>query len=113
MGFFDGLEGELRADRPIFSKLGFQAFLYGAEADHITDPEANAPFAAALRSAGARASSAIYPGGHSLETMEAHLESTLAFAARAMAVAERPAPPAARPHAARAALASTSAHAAT
>jgi enterochelin esterase-like enzyme len=113
MGFFNGLEGQLHADRPIFSKLGFQAFVYGAEADHITDPEANAPFAAALRSAGAKASSAIYPGGHSLETMEAHLESTLAFAARAMALAERPAVAPARPRPAKVTLASSGAHAAT
>jgi enterochelin esterase-like enzyme len=116
MGFFNGLEGELHADRPTFSRLGFQAFLYGAEADHITDPEANPSFAAALRAAGARARSAIYPGGHSLQTLEAHLESTLAFAARAMASAERPplAPLAAsRSHAARAALATSGAHAAT
>lgn len=112
MGFFNGLEGELHADRPVFARLGFQAFVYGAESDHITDPGANPPFAAALRSAGAHASSAIYPGGHSLETMEAHLESALVFAGQALAHAERPPAPPVRAHPARATFASAGGHAA-
>ena len=67
--------------------LGLRAFLYGAESDHIANPAEDAPFAAALRAAGARAKSAIYPGEHSLETIEAHLESVLAFAGHALAQA--------------------------
>jgi hypothetical protein len=59
--------------------------LYGASADTIADPSENAPFAAALRASGASAHSAVYPGEHSLETIEAHLGSTLTFAGRALA----------------------------
>jgi hypothetical protein len=55
LGFFNGLGDELRADRPIISRLGLHAYLYGGESDHIADPSENAPFAAALRAAGARA----------------------------------------------------------
>jgi len=82
IGFFNGLEGQLRADRPVFAALGLDAFLYGAEQDHIANPAENSPFAAALRAAGARAGSAVYPGEHSLETVEAHLASMLLFAGR-------------------------------
>jgi enterochelin esterase-like enzyme len=85
LGFFNGLDGQLRADRPILARLGLHAFLYGAESDRIADPSENPPFAAALRGAGASARSAIYPGGHSLETVEAHLGSMLAFAGRELA----------------------------
>jgi S-formylglutathione hydrolase FrmB len=84
LGFFNGLEGQLRIDRPIFARLGLHAFVYGGEADKIADPAENAPFAAALRAAGADAKSAVYPGEHSLQTLEAHLASTLTFAGRAL-----------------------------
>lgn len=84
LGFFDGLDGELQADRPILSRLGLHAFIYGGESDHIADPSENAPFAAALRAAGAHAESAVYPGGHSMETLQAHLGSMLAYAGRAL-----------------------------
>jgi hypothetical protein len=84
LGFFNGLEGELHADRPILKRLGLRAFVYGGEADHIADPAEDAPFAAALRASGARAKSAIYPGEHDLETLEAHLTSMLTFAGRAI-----------------------------
>jgi len=84
LGFFNGLEGELRTDRPILSRRGLDAFLYGAESDVIANPSENAPFAAALRAAGARATSALYPGTHSLETIQAHLGHMLAFAGRAL-----------------------------
>jgi len=87
IGFFNGLEGDLRADRPIFSRLGLHAFVYGAEEDHIANPAEDLPFAAALRGAGAHAEGAVYPGEHSLETVEAHLASTLAFAGRALQAA--------------------------
>ncbi len=84
LSFFNGLEGDLRADRPIISRLGLHAFVYGGEQDHIANPDEDLPFAAALRAAGADASGAIYPGEHSLETIEAHLESMLVFAGHAL-----------------------------
>jgi hypothetical protein len=84
LSFFNGLGGDLRADRPVFSRLGLHAFVYGGEEDHIANPEEDAPFAAALRAAGADAKSAIYPGEHNLETLEAHLAHMLAFAGRSL-----------------------------
>jgi enterochelin esterase-like enzyme len=84
LGFFNGLEGELRADRPLLSRIGLHAFVYGGEADDIANPDEDAPFAAALRAAGADAKSAVYPGGHSLETVHAHLASQLTFAGHAL-----------------------------
>lgn len=80
MGFFTGFGADLARDRAVFGALGFHAFLYGAESDHITDPWANAPFAAELRHARASAESAIYPGEHNLGTVEAHLEAMLTYA---------------------------------
>ena len=53
--------------------LGLRAFVYGGASDDIADPSENAPFAAALRAAGADAHSAVYPGEHGMETLEAHL----------------------------------------
>jgi enterochelin esterase-like enzyme len=89
-GFFNGLEGKLRADRTTISRLGgMHAFLYGATEDKIADPSENAPFAAALRANGASAESAVYPGGHTFETFQAHLEQMLIFAGRAMAEQHR------------------------
>jgi|SRR5665213_3969151 len=84
LSFFNGLGGAVRADRPIFSRLGLRAFVYGGESDHIANPDEDAPFAAALRASGADARSAIYPGEHNLETLEAHLSSMLAFAGRSL-----------------------------
>ena len=84
LGFFNGLDGELRADRPFLSRMGLRAFVYGASEDTIADPSEDAPFAAALRAAGASARSAVYPGGHSLETIQAHLRGMLAFAGVAL-----------------------------
>ncbi len=84
LGFFNGLGGEVRADRPVFKQLGLRAFMYGGEQDHIANPAEDAPFAGALRAAGARAKSVIYPGEHNLETIEAHLTGMLAFAGRAI-----------------------------
>ncbi|HTW43784.1 MAG TPA: alpha/beta hydrolase-fold protein [Solirubrobacteraceae bacterium] len=85
IGFFNGLAGDLRADTPIFTRLGLHAFVYGAEQDHIANPAEDLPFAAALRGAGADAQGAVYPGEHNLETVEANLPSMLAFAGRALA----------------------------
>jgi enterochelin esterase-like enzyme len=85
IGFFNGLEGDLRADTPIIRRLGLHAFVYGAEQDHIANPAEDQPFAASLRAAGADAHSAIYPGEHNLETVEAHLAPMLVFAGQALA----------------------------
>jgi S-formylglutathione hydrolase FrmB len=85
IGFFNGLEGELRSDRAVIRKLGLRAYVYGAEGDKIADPSEDAPWAAALRANGATAHSALYPGEHSLQTVEAHLASMLRYAARALA----------------------------
>jgi enterochelin esterase-like enzyme len=85
LGFFNGLGGELRADRPIIKALGLNAFVYGGESDKIADPTENRPFAAALRAAGAHARAAVYPGDHSVETLQAHLASMLTFAGRSLA----------------------------
>jgi enterochelin esterase-like enzyme len=85
LGFFNGLEGRLRADRPYLATHSMHAFVYGGESDDIANPGEDAPFAAALRAAGADAKGAVYPGGHSLETVHAHLASQLVFAGRALA----------------------------
>jgi len=87
LGFFDGLAAPLRADHPTISRLGLRAYLYGAASDEIADPAENAPFAAQLRAAGADAHSAVYPGEHDFETLEAHLEHMLAFAGHAFSPA--------------------------
>lgn len=84
LGFFNGLEGTLRADRPIISRLGLSAFVYGGESDKIANPGEDAPFAAALRAAGAQAHGVVYPGEHSLETLAAHLGDMLTFAGRSL-----------------------------
>jgi S-formylglutathione hydrolase FrmB len=91
LGFFNGLGDELRAARPIISRLGLHAFLYGGEADRIADPSENKPFAAQLRGAGAHAHGAVFPGGHTMETLQAHLGSMLLFAGRSLAPAAPPA----------------------
>jgi enterochelin esterase-like enzyme len=84
LGFFNGLEDELRLDRRAIARLGLHAFLYGAAADKIANPTEDAPFAAQLRAAGASASSAVYPGEHNLETIEAHLAHMLTFAGQSL-----------------------------
>jgi enterochelin esterase-like enzyme len=85
LSFFNGLEGELHADRPVISRLGLHAFVYGGESDQIANPSEDAPFAAALRAQGADAQSAVYPGGHNMETLEAHVGHMLDYAGRALA----------------------------
>ncbi len=84
LGFFNGLEGQLRLDRHTISKLGLHAFVYGGAEDKIANPSEDAPFAAQLRSEGAEATSAVYPGEHNLETVQAHLPAMLTFAGRAL-----------------------------
>ncbi|HEY4917647.1 MAG TPA: alpha/beta hydrolase-fold protein [Solirubrobacteraceae bacterium] len=88
LGFFNGLEGDLRTDRPVIKRLGLHAFVYGGEQDHIANPAEDLPFAAALRGAGANADGAIYPGEHNLGTVEAHLTSMLTFAGRSLGAAK-------------------------
>jgi enterochelin esterase-like enzyme len=89
LGFFNNLGGALRADRPVISRLGLHAFLYGAAADPVAVPAEDPEFAAELRAAGARAESAIYPGGHSLQKVSEHLDTGLLFAGRSLEQAQR------------------------
>jgi enterochelin esterase-like enzyme len=89
LGFFDNLDAELRADRPIISRLGLYAFLYGAQDDPVALPEENPAFAARLHAAGAHARSAIFPGDHSLQKVREHLDAGLLFAGRSLAAAQR------------------------
>ena len=84
LGFFNHLGGELAADAPQFARLPLTAFVYGAASDTIADPSENAPFASALRSAGANAESAVYAGGHDFPTLRAHLRHMLLFAGHAL-----------------------------
>ncbi len=80
LGFFNGLEGQVQADRAVISRLGLRAYVYGGADDVIANPAEDLPFAAALRADGADAHAAVYPGEHSLATLEEHLEHMLAFA---------------------------------
>ncbi len=84
LGFFNGLESQLHADRPTIARLGLRAFVYGGSEDVIANPSENAPFAAALRANGADAHSAVYPGEHDFATLEEHLEHMLEFAGRGL-----------------------------
>ncbi len=85
LGFFNGLEDQLQLDAHSIRALGLSAFVYGGEQDKIADPSEDAPFAAALRAAGADAHSAVYPGEHNMETVQVHLPAMLSFAGRALA----------------------------
>ncbi len=85
LGFFNGLEYQLKLDRHTIKSLGLRAFLYGGAEDKIADPSEDAPFAAMLRAEGAHAESAVYPGEHNLETVNAHLPAMLTFAGRGLA----------------------------
>jgi S-formylglutathione hydrolase FrmB len=84
LGYFNHLDRQLRADRPIIAQLGLRAFLYGAHGDSVADPAEDPHFAASLRAAGASAESAIYPGNHSLTTLNEHLDEMMTFAGRSM-----------------------------
>jgi enterochelin esterase-like enzyme len=92
LGFFNGLEDELRAAAPVISRQGLHAFVYGGESDEIADPSENAPWAARLRAAGASAHSAVYAGGHTMETLQAHLGHMLTYAGRALSDNVKPRP---------------------
>lgn len=84
LGFFNGLEDELQAARPVIAREGLHAYLYGGASDPIADPSENAPFAAQLRDAGAHAHSAVYVGGHTMETLQAHLRHMLLYVGRSL-----------------------------
>jgi len=84
-GFFANLSGELAADRPLLRRLPLHAFVYGGSSDTVAGFTQDAPWAAALRAAGADASSAVYPGGHTFVPLELHLSQMLSFAGRALA----------------------------
>jgi enterochelin esterase-like enzyme len=84
LGFFNGLEDELSAARPVIAREGLHAYVYGGASDDIADPSENAPFAAQLRAAGASAHSAVYVGGHTMETLEAHLRHMLLYVGRSL-----------------------------
>jgi S-formylglutathione hydrolase FrmB len=83
-GFFNNLSGELAADRPLLARLPLHAFVYGGREDTVASPAEDAPWATAMRAAGADAQSALYPGGHSFVPLEAHLAQMLTFAGRAL-----------------------------
>lgn len=89
LGFFNGLEGQLSLDRPAIHRLGLTAFVYGGTEDHIANPDEDRPFAAALRAAGAEAHSAIYPGEHNMQTVQAHIASQLRLIGQFFARGER------------------------
>jgi enterochelin esterase-like enzyme len=84
LGFFNGLEDELRAAKPVISSEGLHAYVYGGASDYIADPSEDAPFAARLRAAGASAHSAVYEGGHTMETLQAHLHHMLLYVGRSL-----------------------------
>jgi enterochelin esterase-like enzyme len=85
LGFFNGLSDELHAARAVIARDGLHAFLYGGAADDIADPSENAPFAAALRAAGASAHGVVYPGEHDMQTLHAHLAHMLRYVGGALA----------------------------
>jgi len=84
-GFFANLSVELAADRPLLRRLPLHAFVYGGLSDTVAGYTQNAPWAAAMRAAGADARSALYPGDHSFGPLEQHLSEMLSFAGRALA----------------------------
>jgi len=83
-GDFTNLQAELSADRQLFRRLPLHAFVWGGAQDTVVDSALNAPWAAAMRAAGADAQSAVYPGAHAFAPIEAHLAAMLSFAARAL-----------------------------
>jgi enterochelin esterase-like enzyme len=89
LGYFNNLEGALHADAGVISRLGLHAFLYGAAEDPVAMPAEDPEFAAELSAEGAQTESAIYPGGHSLEKVQEHLETGLLFAGRSLEQAQQ------------------------
>ena len=74
-GQFANLSRELAADRPLLRRLPLHAFVWGGAQDTVVDTAADAPWAAAMRAAGAQAHSAVYPGAHAFAPIEAHLRA--------------------------------------
>ena len=83
-GFFNNLSSQLAADRPLLARMPLHAFIYGGTSDTVAGTAQNAPWAAALRSVGADAQSALYPGGHTFTPLVQHLAQMLSFAGRAL-----------------------------
>jgi len=83
-GDFANLGGELNGDRRLLKELPLRAFVWGGAQDTVVPSSENAPWAAAMRAAGAEAQSAIYPGAHAFAPIERHLSAMLSFAGRAL-----------------------------
>jgi enterochelin esterase-like enzyme len=83
-GDFANLQGELKADRQLLKQLPLRAFVWGGAQDTVVASSLNAPWAAAMRAAGADAQSAVYPGAHAFAPIERHLRAMLSFAGRAL-----------------------------
>jgi len=81
-GFFNNLGHELASARPLLAWMPLSAFIWGGRQDTIAASAENAPWAAALRAAGAKARSAVWPGGHNFATLERHLTQMLTYAGR-------------------------------
>jgi len=81
-GFFNNLGHELASARPLLARMPLSAFIWGGRQDTIAASAENAPWAAALRAAGAKARSAVWPGGHNFATLERHLTQMLTYAGR-------------------------------
>jgi acetyl esterase/lipase len=73
----------------VIEREGLHAYLYGGADDPIADPSENAPFATKLREAGASAHSAVYAGGHTMQTLEAHLHHMLLYVGRSLLANQR------------------------
>jgi S-formylglutathione hydrolase FrmB len=84
-GYFANLSGQLAADRTLLRTMPLHAFVYGGAQDTVVGSAVDAPWAAAMRAAGADARSAVYPGGHTFTPLEQHLRQMLSFAGRALA----------------------------
>ena len=84
-GYFANLSGQLAADRTLLRTMPLHAFVYGGAQDTVVGSAGDAPWAAAMRAAGADAQSAVYPGGHTFTPLEQHLRQMLSFAGRALA----------------------------
>jgi len=83
-GDFANLQGALNADRPLLKQLPLHAFVWGGAQDTVVASSLNAPWAAAMRAAGADAHSAVYPGAHAFAPIEAHLGAMLSFVGRTL-----------------------------
>jgi hypothetical protein len=88
LGYFNNLGGLLDKDAPVIAHLGLRAFLYGGAEDPVAIPAEDPAFAGMLGADGARAQSAIYPGGHSLQKVKEHLITGLVFAGRSLQEAQ-------------------------